>query len=163
MSVVENQASKSEVPKKVGPLGPKWAWILGAVCVGFLLVAAVNKMAPAPNARSAPPLAESGDVNATATPLPTDRWVGTWTGVEGLRLDIKKTGVSYNLHIANMDGEGDFTGVPDGKSIVFERAGKAERIVAGDGKATGLKWLADQTNCLVVKPGEGFCRPEGVP
>ncbi len=83
--------------------------------------------------------------------------------MEGLRLDISKTGASYRLHIANMDGEGDFTGVPDGKAIVFERAGKTERITAGDGAATGLKWLQGQKNCLVIKPGEGFCRPEGNP
>jgi hypothetical protein len=29
---------------------------------------------------------------------------------------------------------------------------------ATDGAGTGMKWLADKTDCLVVAPGEGFCR-----
>lgn len=153
--------ARSVQGRKENPLGPKWPWILGAVGVGFLLMAAVNKTIPA--AKSTPPAEAAEHYDSASTPLPTDAWVGTWTGVEGLRLDISKTGASYRLHIANMDGEGDFTGVPDGKTIVFERAGKTERITAGDGAATGLKWLADQKNCLVIKSGEGFCRPAGNP
>ena len=33
-----------------------------------------------------------------------------------------------------------------------------ETIIATSGKGTGMKWLADKHDCLVIKPGEGYCR-----
>jgi hypothetical protein len=42
--------------------------------------------------------------------------------------------------------------------IEFVRGGNTEVIHATDGVGTGMKWLVDKNNCLVVRPGEGFCR-----
>lgn len=165
-----DEQNPRSAPERRSPMtGPRWIWILGAVIAGFALMAVFNRTVPTPNSEPLPPpepigsLESGAEVAPSAIPLPTDAWVGTWTGVEGLRIDIEKAGAAYKLHIVNMDGEGDFTGVPDGDKIVFERAGKTETLTHGDGKATGLKWLADKTNCLVIQPGEGFCRPEGTP
>jgi hypothetical protein len=55
-------------------------------------------------------------------------WVGRWPGPEGTWLDIS---------------------VADGVR---------ESLRATDGAGTGMKWLAGKTTCLVVRPGEGFCR-----
>jgi hypothetical protein len=35
---------------------------------------------------------------------------------------------------------------------------KTESIHAGNGEDTGMKWLLDKKNCLIIKYGEGFCR-----
>ena len=40
----------------------------------------------------------------------------------------------------------------------FQRDGKSETISAGSGRDTGMKWLLDKKNCLIIKIGEGFCR-----
>jgi hypothetical protein len=167
--MADNQSPKPVEAKKSPIPGPRWLWILGAVVAGFALMAVFNNTVPTPNSEPVPApepigsLEPGADVGPTDAPLPTDAWVGTWTGVEGLRIDIEKVGAAYKLHIVNMDGEGDYSGVPDGEKIVFERAGKTETLTHGDGKATGLKWLADKTNCLVIQPGEGFCRVEETP
>jgi len=168
--MAENSSPKPVKPKQPNPIGPKWLLVLGAVLAGFLLVSVINNKVATPNSDPVPEPESIGTLEPTGldvapgqTPLSTDAWVGTWTGVEGLRIDIEKVGAGYKLHIVNMDGKGDYTGAPDSEKIVFERAGKTETLTHGDGKATGLKWLADKTNCLVIQPGEGFCRAEGNP
>jgi hypothetical protein len=161
--MAQNQSGPEVPPKKTSKLGPKWLLILAAVLVGFFLLATISKTAPTPVAPSAAPLAPIGAETAAPPTLPTDAWVGTWTGVEGLRIDIAKEGADYKLHIFNMDGDAEYAGAPQGDVITFERAGKTETLRAGNGNDTGLKWLADKTNCLVIQPGEGFCRAEGTP
>ncbi len=163
--MAQNQSGPElAAPKKTSKIGPKWVMVLAAVLAGFLILAIINRTAPTPVAPLAAPLAPIGAETAPhAALLPTDAWVGTWTGVEGLRIDIAKDGAGYKLHIFSMDGDAEYAGAPHGDVITFERAGKVETIRAGDGKATGLKWLADKPNCLVIQPGEGFCRPEGAP
>jgi hypothetical protein len=91
---------------------------------------------------------------------PTDAWVGKWVGVEGLALDIAKADRpgTYRLRVSLMDGTNDYAGRADGNSIRFTRDGKEETIRATNGAGTGLKWLAEKQDCLVIKPGEGFCR-----
>jgi hypothetical protein len=32
-----------------------------------------------------------------------------------------------------------------------------ETLEARNGDETGMKWLAGKTDCLTVKPGEGYC------
>jgi uncharacterized protein (DUF111 family) len=80
--------------------------------------------------------------------------------VEGLALDIEPAGGRgrYKLHIALLDGANDYSGVADGDVIRFERNGKQETIRKVTGAETGLKWLAEKQNCLMIQPGEGFCR-----
>lgn len=90
----------------------------------------------------------------------TDKWVGKWTGVEGLALDIAKTATpgTYDVKVTLMDGSGSYTGTGDGDVIRFERGGVQETIRKATGDQTGLKWLAGKKNCLMIKQGEGFCR-----
>jgi hypothetical protein len=45
---------------------------------------------------------------------------------------------------------------PDG--IAFRRDGTNEQLIATDGDATGMKWLAGKNDCLTIKFGEGYCR-----
>ena len=87
-----------------------------------------------------------------------DAWVGDWQGPEGSSLAIAKQEVGYELVIADLDGPRNFHGIAGDEVIEFERDGRTETLRAGDGKATGMKWLADKRDCLVVKAGEGYCR-----
>lgn len=91
---------------------------------------------------------------------PTDAWIGKWVGVEGLVLDIAKADLPgrYRLRVTLLDGTSDYAGRADGETIRFTRDGKEETIRATNGAGTGLKWLAEKKDCLVIKPGEGFCR-----
>jgi hypothetical protein len=88
-----------------------------------------------------------------------DAWLGRWTGPEGTYLHISGGGGRYELTIADLDGPRSFAGQAQESSIVFERNGAREALRATDGVGTGMKWLVDQSNCLVIAPGEGFCRP----
>jgi hypothetical protein len=64
----------------------------------------------------------------------------------------------YEVTIQNLDGPRVFQGVAVGARIEFERDGRAEAVHATNGADTGMKWLADKTNCLTVRVGEGYCR-----
>ena len=105
--------------------------------------------------------------NPSATPTtapaaandPADKWLGRWAGVEGTHLNLSKKGDRYVVTIANLDGPKTYEGVAAGDHIEFQRDGKTESIRAASGKETGMKWLAGEKNCLVVKfASEGFCR-----
>lgn len=58
----------------------------------------------------------------------------------------------------NLDGARTFPATATAEGISFERDGVRESIRVTDGAATGMKWLADKSDCLTVKPGEGYCR-----
>ncbi len=102
-----------------------------------------------------PPAAEP---STTAATNPTDQWLGQWNGPEGTYLLLSKNGDKYVVKIQSLDGPATYEGVAAGDRIQFERDGKIETIHAGSGQDTGMKWLLDEKNCLVVKVGEGFCR-----
>ena len=85
-------------------------------------------------------------------------WMGKWNGPEGTYLDLSVRDGGYAVVVANLDGPITFDGRAVDGGIAFEREGKTEIIKAGDGVATGMKWLADKKNCLVINVGEGFCR-----
>ena len=87
-----------------------------------------------------------------------DEWVGEWIGPEGTSLRITKQEVGYQVVVTNLDGPREFHGVASQDVLQFERDGVTEAVRAGDGAATGMKWLADKEHCLVVKAGEGYCR-----
>jgi heat shock protein HslJ len=87
-----------------------------------------------------------------------DQWLGRWEGVEGTYLRLAKKGDKYVVEIRDLDGSKTFEGFGDGNRIRFTRDGKTEFISAGDGRATGMKWLADKKNCLLTRQGEGWCR-----
>ena len=88
----------------------------------------------------------------------TSAWLGKWTGPEGTFLEISADGPGYRITIQNLDGPRTFAGKRAGKEIQFERDGIAESIKSGNGAETGMKWLQDKSDCLIVKPGEGYCR-----
>ncbi|WP_419816846.1 hypothetical protein [Glacieibacterium sp.] len=95
--------------------------------------------------------------------VPTNRFIGHWVGPEGLYLDIAADGGPYSGRYAlkmkyTLDDEGSFTGLAKLDTIVFERGGKQLSLRAGNGDETGMKWLAGKTDCLIVAPGEGYCR-----
>jgi hypothetical protein len=110
--------------------------------------APMERPAPSTNAESASP-----------APQALDGWQGTWNGPEGTYLKLTAKPVSgYEIVIKDLDGERSFEGVGSADEIHFTRDGRQERIRATDGTGTGMKWLAGKSECLTVKPGEGYCR-----
>ncbi|WP_156361597.1 hypothetical protein [Sphingomonas sp. Leaf67] len=117
---------------------------------------------PAPKAPTPAP-------SPTPTPTPTtsntaapgaSQYLGRWVGVEGTYLVVSdpaqgdvKLEMQYDL-----DNKGNFVGTVTPEGIRFERGGETLLLRPSNGDATGLKWLAGKTDCLTVKPGEGYCR-----
>jgi hypothetical protein len=62
------------------------------------------------------------------------------------------------VEIHSLDGPATYDGISAGDRIEFQRNGKMESIHSGNGQETGMKWLLDKNNCLIIKTGEGFCR-----
>ncbi len=93
-----------------------------------------------------------------------DAWVGKWIGVEGLVLTVEKDATTpgryrlINTYSLDKGATGIFDGVATHRGIAFTRPDGAQELVAGDGDATGLKYLLGKKDCLVVAPGEGYCR-----
>ena len=116
-------------------------------------------MASAPPAELPPPDLHPAEpvANDLGTAI-ADNWVGTWQGPEGTSLAIAKQEVGYEVTVTNLDGPRSFHGVAADDVLEFERDGVRETLRAGDGAATGMKWLAGRKDCLVVKAGEGYCR-----
>lgn len=123
-----------------------------------------NNAAQAPDVEAIEEPDAVGAASNEAAGLPTDDWVGRWTGPEGLFLDIQPSPNGQRGHyaIANkymLDRQGDYAGVAEGAAIRFVRDGKELRIRPGKGAETGFKYLADRQDCLIVAPGrEGYCR-----
>jgi hypothetical protein len=111
--------------------------------------------APSSAKTNAPPTPTN---TPAATNHPTDAWLGQWTGPEGTYLLLSRNGEKYMVRIQSLEGAATYQGVRSGNQIQFKRQGKTESIRAGSGKETGMKWLLDKTNCLILKTGEGFCR-----
>ncbi|WP_209021102.1 hypothetical protein [Allopusillimonas ginsengisoli] len=107
------------------------------------------------------PAQPTAQASAPATPTgiySTDDWLGQWDGPEATFLRLDGGGNDYLVTIRNLDGTRTFLGNRRAGTIQFERDGVLETIQHTDGKATGMKWLADKTDCLTVKQGEGYCR-----
>lgn len=119
--------------------------------------------APVPAAANAGNAADMSNA-ATSAPLPTDAWVGRWTGPEGLFLDIRAAADAKPGHYAitnrdNLDREAEYQGIADGATIRFVRDGKDLALRPGSGDETGFKYLAGKADCLIVEAGkEGYCR-----
>lgn len=120
----------------------------------LLLVTATAACANQKAVPSSPP------ASVAATPTGAGAtWIGRWAGVEGTFLELARDGDRYVVTIADLDGPKSYAGVAAGDHIEFTRGGKTESIRAASGAETGMKWLADETNCLVVTVGsEGYCR-----
>jgi hypothetical protein len=115
-------------------------------------------------------LAAAGPSSTSGTPSPqstnalpatndvSGKWLGKWIGPEGTYLVLSKNGDKYLVMINSLDGPATYEGTAAGERIEFQRNGQTETIHAGNGHDTGMKWLQDKTNCLVIQTGEGFCR-----
>ena len=137
----------------------------------LVLIAAVALTAcsgPAPDTSSDGTMTSVGSVERKVVPpkpKPAPDYAGRWIGVEGMVLDIAPapapTGAPgrYTLTMQwDLDNKGSFDGVAAGDTIAFDRKGIRETLRPTDGTATGLKYLVGKTDCLTVKPGEGYCR-----
>jgi hypothetical protein len=120
---------------------------------------------PAPDTRSDGNMTSVGSVERKVTPPPrapiARNYSGRWSGVEGMYLDIVPAGMPgrYTLTMQwDLDNKGTFDGTASGDTISFDRNGLHETLRPTNGDATGLKYLAGKTDCLTVKPGEGYCR-----
>jgi hypothetical protein len=124
---------------------------------------------PAPDTRSDGNMTSAGAIDNSVLPdtkvvddgNAARDYTGRWLGVEGMYLDVTGAGAPGRYRLAmqwDLDNKGEFEGTARGDTIVFERRGVRETLRATDGDATGLKYLAGKTDCLTVKPGEGYCR-----
>lgn len=110
------------------------------------------------------PLAPAPADKAVVAPTDTARleadYLGRWVGVEGMYLNVSKRpggGVDMEMQY-DLDHKGTYQGLVTAEGLRFMRDGVAETAVPSDGEAAGLKYLAGKTDCLTVKPGEGYCR-----
>ncbi|MGA7243115.1 MAG: hypothetical protein WBX19_08030 [Terracidiphilus sp.] len=133
-------------------------WIIGLLMTVVL---------PGCRGRSEPvggPANTSGNPPPKSTAEPSaasnvaDKWLGKWIGPEGTYLLLSKDADKYVVLINSLDGPATYEGTSAGDRIEFQRDGKTESIRAGNGHGTGMKWLMDKTNCLIIETGEGFCR-----
>ncbi|MFG6414534.1 hypothetical protein ACG02S_11575 [Roseateles sp. DC23W] len=120
------------------------------------LVAACSKAPP-----EAVPLPASAPVAAAEAAPPArrvDAWLGRWQGPEGTFLEITGAPGAYRVTVHNLDGPRSFEASATEAGLSFVRDGVTQTVRAGHGADTGMKWLADKQDCLVVKAGEGYCR-----
>ena len=117
------------------------------VVSAFALVAVGCVASDEPDAGDAPA--------ATAT---ADGWLGRWNGPEGTFLLLERSGDQYRVTVQNLDGPRTFEAIAVAGGLQFERDGVVESPYATNGADTGMKWLADKSDCLTVRPGEGYCR-----
>jgi len=112
----------------------------------------------AADAASAPTTNMAGPVSAATQ----KDYLGRWVGVEGMYLEVAAKpngGVTLDMRWGlDDDMAGKFDGSVTAEGLRFTRKGVAETARRTDGDATGLKWLAGKTDCLMVNPGEGYCR-----
>lgn len=85
-------------------------------------------------------------------------WAGKWTGPEGTYLVVNETEDGYRVAIRDLDAERTYKAVEKSGALSFRRNGRIETIRPGTGADTGMKWLRDKRDCLVINPGEGYCR-----
>ncbi len=84
-----------------------------------------------------------------------------WSGPEWTFIAISKHGDRYLVKINSFDGQERYDGIAVGDYLEFQRDGKGESLCSGSGADTGMKWIRDEQNCLVIKTGEGFCTSPG--
>lgn len=109
------------------------------------------------DATSSPSIA--ADPAATETAVPFE-WAGKWIGPEGLYVIIRPledSSVELEMQ-SDLDMLGTYAGSITPEGISFERGGQMLLLKPSSGADTGLKYLSGRTNCLMVQPGEGYCR-----
>lgn len=129
-------------------------WQLALALSAALLLAACQD-----SNTTIPPPPPASPAPAAPAPAPaTDEWAGQWNGPEGTFVRITGSGGQYEVTIQNLDGPRTFAGTAVGDKIEFQRDGKTQTLRASNGEQTGMKWLAEKKDCLVVRAGEGYCR-----
>jgi hypothetical protein len=128
-------------------------------CVALWSCAPQKPAGAPPATDTPPPTTQAPPPTTTGTARATDAWLGRWNGVEGTWLELARAGGGYSVTIADLDGARTFEGAPARDRVEFVRDGRTESVRRASGQETGMKWLADESNCLVVTVGsEGFCR-----
>lgn len=117
-----------------------------------------NESATSESTMNESTMSESTAIPVITSPGVTDAWIGKWDGPEGTSLEISGGNGKYVLTIADLDSVKQYTGISTGSQITFERNGTTEIIQASTGADTGMKWLAEKSNCLRVRVGEGWCK-----
>ena len=92
------------------------------------------------------------------SPSNADNLLGKWIGPEGTFLQLAGGDGKYEIIIQNLDGPRTFQGRAAGNQIEFERDGVKYSLHASTGLETGMKWLSEKSNCVMVSAGEGYCR-----
>jgi hypothetical protein len=100
----------------------------------------------------------SSEIPPAGGSVSAEKWLGKWNGPEGTFLFLSLNGNRYLVKIQSLDSLDTYQGVATADGIQFTRNGETESIHAGNGEDTGMKWLLDKKNCLIIKYGEGFCR-----
>ncbi|TCQ11254.1 hypothetical protein [Sphingomonas sp. PP-CC-3A-396] len=119
---------------------------------------------PAPDTSSDGNMTSAGSLErkvSAPAPKPAPDYTGRWIGVEGMVLDVAPTDTRGHYALTmqwDLDNKGTFDGIATGDTIAFDRKGIRETLRPTNGDATGLKYLFGKTDCLTVKPGEGYCR-----
>lgn len=106
--------------------------------------------------------ADPAIANATAT---APDFAGRWIGPEGMFLDIAadpEVGPGHytirNRWGLDTEMEGAFKGTVEAGVLRFTRPDGDQTLTPGSGEATGMKYLLDKSDCLIVRTGEGYCR-----
>ena len=128
------------------------------LCAAALLSLAACQSPPEPAAAAPASEAPKPLPSPLVNTEPNTAWLGKWTGPEGTSLTLAQNGARVAVTIVNLDGPSTYDGVWADGQVVFARGGMGELIRAGNGVDTGMKWLAEKRNCLVVREGEGYCR-----
>lgn len=90
---------------------------------------------------------------------PIQEWLGRWEGVEETSMELsQRPDGDLLVKINTLDGEMSVRGVVKGEVVEFYHLGQRKTIRFGNGEDTGMKWLADKTECLILAEGEGYCR-----
>ncbi|WP_457417674.1 hypothetical protein [Roseateles sp. P5_E7] len=118
-------------------------------------LSACSRTEPPP---AAPPVQAAPAMAAASTSEDAGPWVGRWQGPEGTFLDIAGGPGTYRVTVQNLDGPRSFDAKAGSATLTFVRDGVIETVRPGNGVDTGMKWLADKRDCLIVKAGEGYCR-----
>lgn len=130
------------------------SWITTVIAVSMLALLGCKENAPpAPVA-----VGTTTPNDHTLVENYTDTWAGQWNGPEGTFLKIDGSRGVYKLTIQGLDGANSYDGKSVEQRIRFMRNDREAYIQATDGAGTGMKWLADKQNCLIIRAGEGFCR-----
>lgn len=128
-----------------------------------LLAGCEKAEAPAPTETMAVPV-ETAPTGAASDPAMAPHrfasWAGKWVGVEGMFVTITPTEPGrYSLEMqSDLDTRGTYKGRDSEHGIQFERGTEKLSLHRGSGEETGLKYLVDKDECLIVKTGEGYCR-----